>query len=126
MHAHLKLFSRIFINEGGTEDSMPLYFCRKRYRPYELCVVAKRGVYDLLHRSIKDLVLVGAHADAQFLRSFFRNALLCCFSPHFRRSGLAFLFCWHRTNLPPVTDSLSAEHPGVHQTCRKLTTRRSL
>ena len=62
--AHLKLFSRIFVDERRAVHRILFDLCRERHRTYYLRVIAKRGVDDLAHRGIEHLVLVRADADA--------------------------------------------------------------
>ena len=67
--AHFKLLACIFVNKGRAVDRILFYFGRERNWARNFCIVAKRGVQNLFHRGVKYLVLVGAHFDAQLLRS---------------------------------------------------------
>jgi len=70
MHSHLKLLSRVFINERGTVDGVLLDFCRKGNRTFYRCVKAERRIENLLDGSVQNLVLIGTNANPEFRHYF--------------------------------------------------------
>ncbi len=80
---HLKLLTRIFVDERRTIDGIFLELRRERDRSEHLCIIAERSINNLFYRIIKNLILVRAHTNAKFLDClFFYRSLFCCFCCH--------------------------------------------
>src|SRR3989344_4496948 len=73
MDAHLELFSRVLMDEGGAVDRPALELGGERHGADDDSIKARRRVHNLLHREVEDLVLIGTDSDAELVLCY-RNS----------------------------------------------------